>query len=316
MKYRLLTVCLICFFLGSLPLARAESSSAPEQPAATPEKSGKSEHPAAAPGENATTEKPAVAPEKTVTSEQPSPAPEKSATTEKPVTPEKPVATAVKAPATDNDAEEEASPAPSITPLPIAIPKKHSEIRGRYALGLVPGAPADLADDHIRAVTLAAYAAWRKPIVQVAWYATGKKPGQGILAVGECRDGNDVTITRPHSPEEAVLMERSLCFPTSPTTLCRAYLDNEITADDDFQGKPVVFEAPIADIARGAFSRPYAFFPSAESSVTGLTCYFSSKDPNLRKIRKGLTVKVRGTVKGFLMQDVVLEDCDILSIQQ
>ena len=252
--------------------------------------------------------------------EESSPAAEQTATKEQPAAPEKTAATKEKtsepehAAATDKN-EEEAAPAPTLTPWPIAIPKKSVEIRGRYALGLVFGAPSDLLDDHIRAVVLAAYDAWQKPIIQVAWYATGKKAGQGVLAVGECRDG-EVSIARPKTHEEAVLMEQGLSFPTSPTTLCRAYLENEITADDDFRGKAVVFEAPIADIARGAFSRPYAFFPSAESSVTGLTCYFSNKDPNLRKIRKGLTVKVRGTVKGFLMQDVVLEDCDILAIRE
>ena len=223
---------------------------------------------------------------------------------------------AEKAPASDTSTGKDQAPAPSLTPKPIGIPTKSLEIRGRYALGLVFEAAPDLFDDHINAVVLAAYAAWKKPFIQIAWYAEGKKAGQGVLAVGESRDGVAVTITRPQSPEEAILLERNLCFPTSPTSLCRAYLENEVTADDDFQGKTVMFEAPIADIARGAFGRPYAFFPSAEGSVTGITCYFSNKDPNLRKIRKGLTVKVRGTVKGFLMQDVILEDCDILGIQE
>lgn len=265
MKHRLLIACLICFFLGSLPVAGAESSSAPEQPAATPEKSAKPEQPTAASGKNATQDNPATAQEKSAKPEHPAPAPEKSATTEKAPKQESPAAKPQSAPAADNTTEDDSPPAPSITPLPIAIPKKNSEIRGRYALGFVSGAPVDLADDNIRAVTLAAFAAWKKPIVQVAWYATGKKPGQGILAVGECRDGNDVTITRPHSPEEAMLMERSLCFPTSPTTLCRAYLDNEITADDDFQGKPVVFEAPIADIAGGLSAVPTPFSPARKA---------------------------------------------------
>ena len=204
---------------------------------------------------------------------------------------------------------------PSLEPRSIAIPGQSEEIRSRYALGIVTGAAADLYDDHIIAVVRAAYAAWEKPLVRIAWYAEGRKAGQGVLAVGESRDGKTVTITRPRSPQEAELLERELCFPTSPTALCRAYLENEVTADDDFQGKNVVFEAEIADIARGAFSRPYAFFPSAEGAVTGITCYFSNKDPNLRRIRKGQTVKVRGTVKGFLMQDVILENCDILSIE-
>ena len=281
MRYRFLLICLIILCSGSLSAAGEETSPAAEQTA--------TKEPLAA-------KEKATAPEKAAAAKEKTSAPEQTA-------------------ATDTNTAEEAAPAPTLTPWPIAIPKKSVEIRGRYALGLVFGAPSDLLDDHIRAVVLAAYDAWQKPIIQVAWYATGKKAGQGVLAVGECRDG-EVSITRPKTHEEAVLMEQSLSFPTSPTTLCRAYLENEITADDDFRGKAVVFEAPIADIARGAFSRPYAFFPSAESSVTGLTCYFSNKDPNLRKIRKGLTVKVRGTVKGFLMQDVVLEDCDILAIRE
>jgi hypothetical protein len=211
-------------------------------------------------------------------------------------------------------AEEEKAPAPSLTPWPVAIPQKSDEIRGYYALGRVFGVPPDLPDDHIAAVVRAAHAAWKEKFVQIAWYAADTKSGQGLLAVGEYRGDAAVTIVRPRRPDEALLLERGLCFPTSPEALCRVYLENEVTADDDFRGKDVMFEAAVADIARGAFNRPYAFFPGSQSDVTGLTCYFSGKNPNLRELRKGLTVKVRGTVKGFLAQDVILENCDILAI--
>ena len=214
------------------------------------------------------------------------------------------------------------TPAPSANatlavapPPPVVVPAKNMEVAGRYTLGLIMHAPADLDDAEINAVVLAAQTKWKTPQVQVAWYAAGKKQGQGILAMGETKDGKNVTVTRPKDAAESMWLERTLCFPITPGELSGAYLENEVTADEDFQGKTVLFQSVIADIAKGAFNKPYVFFPSNEGSVTGLTCYFPSKDPNLRKIRKGAVVLVRGTVKGFLMQDVILEDCDVLSVQ-
>ncbi len=193
-------------------------------------------------------------------------------------------------------------------------PRKVMEISERYVLGLVREAPKDISDADIAAAVLAARAAWGMPHCQVAWYAAGQKTGQGILAVGESLDGKTVNILRPRDATESLWLEKGLGYPTTPGELARAYTENEVTASDDFQGKTVVFESSISDIARGAFNQPYVFFPSEEGSFTGLTCYFPNKDPNLRKIRKGSVVTVRGTVKGFLMQDVILERCDILSV--
>ncbi len=192
--------------------------------------------------------------------------------------------------------------------------RKLLEITDRYAYGVVRDATGQPDDALIAATVLAARKQWKQPLCQVAWYAEGKKNGQGVLAVGESSDGISVAVFRPKNTAEAVQLEKRLGFPTTPGELARAYLENEVIASDDFQGKPVVFESVIADIARGAFNQPYVFFPSEAGSFTGLTCYFPNKDPSLRKIRKGSVVTVRGTVKGFLMQDVIMENCDILSI--
>ncbi len=178
----------------------------------------------------------------------------------------------------------------------------------------VMDSPADPSDRYITALVQEARRRWNVPVSQIGWYAEGRKPGQGIQAMGQSDEGGNVSIRRAGNKEEALLLEKSLCYPTTPGKLSRDYLNNEVVADEDYRGKNVLFTSVISEIARGAFNRPYVFFPSEEGSYTGLTCYFSNNDPNLRKIRKGSAVTVRCTVKGFLMQDVLLERCDILEV--
>lgn len=197
-------------------------------------------------------------------------------------------------------------------PLPTV---RATGVSNRYALGLAKNAPADLTDAVIAETVLHAAQDFNAPLVQVGFYGPGKAPGQGVMAVGETKDGLTVTIMRPKNPQENTWLEKMLAFPTSPNALSIAYLQNQVIADDDFQGKPVVFEATVGDIAKGAFNLPYIFFPREDGGDTGLTCYFPANSPNLRKITKGSRVLVRGVVKDFLMQDVILDRCEILSIK-
>lgn len=191
--------------------------------------------------------------------------------------------------------------------------QKTAVIAQRYGLGSVYESAQPLTDDAIAATVLHAAQSWKVAHTQVAWYAPGKRAGQGVAAVGESIDGATVKIMRPRDEAEALWLEKALGYPTSPAALSNAYLENEVIADDDFQEKTVIFTGTVAEIAKGAFNKPYVFFPNAPDSVTGVTCYFNAKDPMLRSIRKGSTALVRGKVKGFLMQDVILEQCAILS---
>ena len=191
--------------------------------------------------------------------------------------------------------------------------QKTAVIAQLYGLGFVYESPQPLTDDLIASTVLSTAQSWKVAHTQVAWYAPGKRAGQGVAAVGESVDGTTVNILRPKNEAEALWLEKTLGYPTSPAALSDAYLDNEVIADDDFQGKTVIFTGMVAEIAKGAFNKPYVFFPNAPDSFTGVTCYFNAKDPMLRSIRKGSTALVRGKVKGFLMQDVILEQCAILS---
>ena len=198
---------------------------------------------------------------------------------------------------------------------PPQLVQKTIDIANKYTLGVVKGG-AEVPTDEEMGKTVLAFAAQQKgKVVQVGWYVPNQKKGFSIVAVAETIDKVNVSIVRPKSVADEVRLERMLAYPTSPEALSNQYLENEVVADDDFQGKPVVFEGVVSEIAKGAFNQPYVFFPSTEGSYSGLTCYFEAKSPEIRRIRKGSQVLVRGVVKGFLMQDVILERCEIIQIR-
>ncbi len=217
-------------------------------------------------------------------------------------------------------AAEPAAPAvsaPETKAEPFALPQRSVEIPQRFGLGIYPA--GRLPDDLLRVkeTVRAAAREWHAPMIYLAWYAPGKRPGQGIgLFAWTDNGGADISVRRPGDEDEAVDLERRLAYPVSPAEIAEIYLANEVVADDDFKGRPVLFQSEVADIARGAFGKPYVFFPAQPGGVTGLTCYFDDKDPALRKLRKGSKVTVRAVVKGFLMQDVILDKCVLVDIHQ
>ena len=205
---------------------------------------------------------------------------------------------------------------PPAPPQPFALPPRKVEIPQRFCLGVYQGVPVPDDTERVRATVLSAAKEWHLPAVYLAWYAADKKPGQGVALMACTLDGKTVSIQRPAGPVSALDLEKRLALPITPKEIAQIYLDNEVVADDDFKGKPVIFESEVADIARGAFGRPYVFFPAEPGGVSGLTCYFDAKDPALRQLRKGSRVTVRAEVKGFLMQDVILDKCMVLDIKQ
>lgn len=199
-------------------------------------------------------------------------------------------------------------------PQPFELPKREEEIPQRFCLGVYRDAPVPDDLERVRLTVLEAARAWQLQTVYLAWYAPGKKTGQGVALTACTRDGVTVDIRKAGNDAEALDMEKRLAFPITPAEIAEIYLQNEVVADDDFKGRPVIFDSEVADIARGAFGKPYVFFPAHPGGVTGLTCYFDAKDPALRKLRKGSKVTVRAEVKGFLMQDVILDKCVVVEL--
>ncbi len=199
---------------------------------------------------------------------------------------------------------------------PALAPKLLIEIPHRYALGQLRVGKTPPTDAEATVIVLAAAKEWQVARCQIAWYEADKKSGQGVFMVAETIEGATPTILRAENPEDALKLEKSLAYATTVGELASIYLDNEIIADEDFRGKPVMFSSTVSEVAKGAFNRPYVFFPGTDGALTGLTCYFDAKDPVLRKIRKGSQVTVRGTIKGFLMQDVILDPCSVLTLQK
>ncbi len=200
------------------------------------------------------------------------------------------------------------------SPQPFELPKREEEIPQRFCLGVYRDAPVPDDLERVRLTVLEAARAWQLQTVFLAWYAPGKKTGQGVALTACTRDGVTVDIRKAGNDAEALDMEKRLAFPITPAEIAEIYLQNEVVADDDFKGRPVIFDSEVADIARGAFGKPYVFFPAHPGGVTGLTCYFDAKDPALRKLRKGSKVTVRAEVKGFLMQDVILDKCVVVEL--
>ncbi len=205
--------------------------------------------------------------------------------------------------------------APVAAPEPFELPRRDQEIPHRFCLGVYRDVPVPDDLERVRATVLEAAREWKLPAVSLAWYAPGKKAGQGVALSACTLDGVTVEIRKAGGDAEALDLERRLALPISPRELSRIYQENEVVADDDFKGRPVLFESEVADIARGAYGRPYVFFPAEPGGVSGLTCYFDAKDPALRKLRKGARVVVRAEVKGFLMQDVILDKCVVVEIK-
>lgn len=188
---------------------------------------------------------------------------------------------------------------------------KKETIPGQYSLGIIQNVK-DITDEEVTQTMRQIHKEWKEPHIQIAWLQENGTP----LVVGEISTSDTISIIRPKNKDNAEWLKKGLAFPTTPGTLSSLYQENSILADDNFRNKTVIFQSVAGDISRGAFNKPYVFFQSAADPNIGLTCYFNADDASLRKIRKGSRVIVRGKVKGFLMQDVILEECSILSILQ
>lgn len=150
--------------------------------------------------------------------------------------------------------------------------------------------------------------------LQYVIYDEGMKEGQGVRAYGEVTKSKDAKVVPfaefkgddKHSLK-AKIVENVLGCNISPKELYDAYSDNEVVADDDFKGKPVILKVKVPQVSKDPFGKPYIKVPVDKHGLFGLHIYIDKKDPFLRKIKKGSQIIVRGYPKGFIMQSVTLD---------
>ena len=180
----------------------------------------------------------------------------------------------------------------------------------RYALLVVTGADpaAPLDTEKFEALLSEEF----KKQMQILIYDEGKKPGDGARAFGEMRKDSKVETAPiseiPQSKAEArLLVEKAMGYECAPKKLWQSYEDNEVVADEDFKGKPVIVTFKCQGVSKDALGKAYMKVPVDRSGLLGLHIYVDMKDPNLRKVKKGDIITMQAFPQKFLMRSVMME---------
>jgi len=147
--------------------------------------------------------------------------------------------------------------------------------------------------------------------IQILIYDEGKKPGDGARAFGEMRKDSKVETAPlseiPQGNVEAKLLEKAIGYECAPKVLWQAYEDNEVVADEDFKGKPVIVTFKCQGVSKDALGKAYMKVPVDGSGLFGLHIYVDMKDPKLRKVKKGDIITMQAFPQKFLMRSVMME---------
>lgn len=184
----------------------------------------------------------------------------------------------------------------------------------RYALLVVTGADpaAPLDTEKFEALLSEEFKKANIEQMQILIYDEGKKPGDGARAFGEMRKDSKIETAPiseiPQSKAEArLLVEKAMGYECAPKKLWQSYEDNEVVADEDFKGKPVIVTFKCQGVSKDALGKAYMKVPVDRSGLLGLHIYVDMKDPNLRKVKKGDIITMQAFPQKFLMRSVMME---------
>ena len=97
-------------------------------------------------------------------------------------------------------------------------------------------------------------------------------------------------------------------YETSPQEIFQMYDDNEVVADEDLKGKKIILkDVKIKEIAKDAFGQPYISVSVDRHGFNTVMIKLDTKDPFLRKIKKGARVFVVATPEKFVMHNVLMK---------
>lgn len=138
------------------------------------------------------------------------------------------------------------------------------------------------------------------PQIQVAFVAEGKTIRDGVLGLAGVSGKEDPIYALPQNEEQARLFPKLIGYDISPKALWKAYGENEFVADQDFKGKPIVFEAKLSEVGKDIFGKPYVKIPVDQHGFFGIQVTLREDDPALRKIKKGMKVTVQAVPEKFI----------------
>lgn len=152
--------------------------------------------------------------------------------------------------------------------------------------------------------------------VTISYYTPGKKPGDGVLGLFLYGGLNpDGFLLGAPNEEAGKKLEKIIGYEIKPQALWQIYDDNEVVADEDFKGKPLLLNVKNTGLAKDVAGKPYLKVPTDQFGLEGLQIFLSKNDPFLRKLKKGQTLCVRAFPRGFIMQSVVL-DGEVVYIEE
>ena len=149
---------------------------------------------------------------------------------------------------------------------------------------------------------------------QLTLYQDGTKNGDGIKATMEIskdknRDVSDFFII----PDDQIATLGKYCeigigYSAKVETIYKMYEDNEVVADEDLKDKYIIFqEVKIKDVSKDAFGKPYIRVGVDKHGLKNISFQIDTKDPFLRKIKKGSVVSIKAKAKGFVVGQVIME---------
>jgi hypothetical protein len=116
--------------------------------------------------------------------------------------------------------------------------------------------------------------------------------------------------TKAEAKTEAIPITKAIAIekPVEVTDqmLSLAYEDNPIAADEQFRGKRVSVIGRIDRIGREILGSPYIVLEN------DIQCGFSKADESLiARLKKGQKVMVTGEVRGLILLNVYIKDCEL-----
>ena len=136
-----------------------------------------------------------------------------------------------------------------------------------------------------------------------------------LVAFGEERTNKNVKTVPLEIVEDSLkikeytsYLESLLAYETTPKEIYQMYDDNEVVADEDLRGKNLLLaDVIIKEVAKDAFNQPYISVSVDKHGYNSVIIKLNSKDPFLRKVKKGSKVYVLATPERFVIHNVQMK---------
>ncbi len=147
----------------------------------------------------------------------------------------------------------------------------------------------------------------KKPITKKWWFWVLIVLAALIVIGSVAGTGGSNDTSNPTEPPKPETIK------ISPEDLYSAYKNNEISANEKYEGKLVELTGVVNSIGTDILNDVYITFDIGEY-LSGVQCYFEGDDAKkVGSLSKGQTVTIIGTCDGFSLTSVLVKDCKITS---